>query len=49
MFEDSKTTKSCPQGSTKISYNKVAGLAPFVKNLLIEGVNKVKYYSLLFL
>ena len=48
MFEDSKIAKSFSRGSTKISYNIVFGLAPFVKNLLLESVDKVKYYSLSF-
>ena len=46
MFEDSKIAKSFSEGSTKISYNIVFGLAPYVKNLLIKSVDKVKYYSL---
>ena len=43
MFEDSKIAKCFCQGSTKISYNVVFGLAPYVKNILLESVDKVKY------
>ena len=48
MFEDSQIAQSFSLGSTKLSYNITFGLAPYIKNLLPEGVHEVKYYSLSF-
>ena len=48
MFEDSQIAQSFYLGSTKLSYNITFGLAPYIKNLLLEGVHEVKYYSLSF-
>ena len=48
MFEDSQIAQSFSLGSTKRSYNITFGLAPCVKNLLLESVDEVKYYSLSF-
>ena len=43
MFEDSQIAQSFSLGSTKLSYNITFGLAPYVKNLLPESVDEVKY------
>ena len=48
MFEDSQIAQSFSLGSTKLSYNITFGLAPYIKNMLLEGVHEVKYYSLSF-
>ena len=48
MFEDSQIAQSFSLGSTKRFYNITFGLAPCVKNLLLESVDEVKYYSLSF-
>ena len=48
MFEDSHIAQSFSVGSTKLSYDITFGLAPYVKNLLLESVDEVKYYSLSF-
>ena len=48
VFEDSQIAQSFSLGSTKLSYNITFGLAPHVKNLLLESVDEVKCYSLLF-
>ena len=48
MFEDSQIAQSFSLGSTKLSYNITFGLAPYVKNLLLESVDEVIYYSLSF-
>ena len=41
MFEDSQIVQSFFLGSTKLSYNITFGLAPYVKNLLLESVDEV--------
>ena len=46
MFEDSQIAQSFSLGSTKLSYNKTFGIATYVKNILLENVDEVKYYSL---
>ena len=48
MFENSQIVQSSSLGSTKLSYNITFGLAPYVKNLLLESVDEVIYYSLSF-
>ena len=48
MFGDSQIAQSFSLGSTKLSYNVTFGLAPYIKNLLLESVDEVKYYSLPF-
>ena len=48
MFENSQIVQSSSLGSTKLSYNITFGLAPYVKNLLLESVDEVIYHSLSF-
>ena len=48
MFEDSQIAQSFFLGSTKLSYNIIFGLEPYVKNLLLESVDEVNPYSLSF-
>ena len=48
MFEDSQIAQSFSLGSTTLSYNITFALASYVKNLLLESVHEVKYYSLSF-
>ena len=48
MFGDSQISQSFSLGSTKLSYNVTFGLATYIKNLLLESVDEVKYYSLPF-
>ena len=45
MFGNSQIAQSFSLGTTKLSYNITFGLAPYVKNLLLESVDEVKYYS----
>ena len=47
-FENSQIVQSSSLGSTKLSYNITFGLAPYIKNLLLESVDEVIYYSLSF-
>ena len=44
MFEDSQIAQSFSLDSTKLSCNITFGLAPYVKNLLLESLDEVKYY-----
>ena len=46
MFEDSQIAQSFSLGSTKLSYNITFGTASYVKNIFLENVDEVKYYSL---